>query len=101
VWWSGVWWWFSFFWVELRLGAVRVDVPIWPTRVVDFSFSFVEFVPAWLLVFVVSLCLFWVYLLFNILFGWLFFWLMLICCERKILSHSWLILADKFKRTDS
>jgi hypothetical protein len=26
--------------------------------------------------------------------------LMLICCERKILFHSWLILIDKLKRTE-
>jgi len=38
------------------------------------------------------------------LFGWLHFWLMLmlilICCERKILFHNLLILADKLKRTE-
>jgi hypothetical protein len=35
------------------------------------------------------------------LFGWLYFWLMLmlmmICYERKTLFHGWLILADKLK----
>jgi hypothetical protein len=32
-------------------------------------------------------------------FGWLYFWLMLICCERETLFHGWLILADKLKRS--
>jgi hypothetical protein len=32
--------------------------------------------------------------------GWLYFWLMLICYERKTLFHGLLILADKLKRTE-
>jgi hypothetical protein len=37
------------------------------------------------------------------LFSWLYFWLMLmlIYYERKILFHSWLISADKLKRTET
>jgi hypothetical protein len=35
----------------------------------------------------------------KVVFGWLYFWLILICYERKILFHGWLILADKLKRT--
>jgi hypothetical protein len=36
------------------------------------------------------------------LFGWLYFWLMLmlIYCERKTLFHGWLILTDKLKRIE-
>jgi hypothetical protein len=38
------------------------------------------------------------------LFGWLYFWLMLmlmlICYKRKTLFHDWLILADKLKQTE-